>query len=208
MVGFFFYFFWVTSWFTVTEVWAAGFGVAAAMCLARKWWIPSLLLLTAAVAAREFMVVLIPAWLLAWWFSNRRSGWWFPVATVLGPFAVLGAHFLAVPRTIGTAADVRAWLLGGPAVLVAALRFGFDEVPSGPWVSLAISAAAIASAFLARPRWRMAALAAATVLPTLFLLTFSGGMWHYYWGAFYTPLAIAIAPGVFGRVLPPPADVG
>jgi hypothetical protein len=66
-----------------------------------------------------------------------------------------------------------------------------------------IAAAAIVAAALARPRWRAGALICATVLPILFLLSISAGEWHYYWGAFYTPLAVAVAPGLFGRILPP-----
>jgi hypothetical protein len=46
----------------------------------------------------------------------------------------------------------------------------------------------------------------ATVLPTLFLLSFSTGETGHYWGAFYTPLAVAVAPGVLGRLLPPRVD--
>ena len=203
MVAWFFYLFWTSSHFLLTEVWAAGFGVAAVMCLVRKWQIPSVVLLTAAVAAREFMVVLIPAWLLAAWFSrNRKEEWWFPTAAVLGPTAVLAAHFLSVPHTSGSATAIGTWLHGGPVRLINALSFGFDYMPAGKWISLAIAVAAIAGAALARPKWKMTALLAATVLPTLFLLVFSAGVWQFVWGGFYIPLAISVAPGVLGRLLP------
>jgi hypothetical protein len=206
MTSWFCFIFWPGKWFAITEVWAAGFGVAAAMCLVRRWRVPSLVLLTAAVAAREFMAVLVPAWLAAWWWSgHRRTDWWLPAAAVAAPALVLSAHLLAVPATSGGGAGIAAWLQGGPARLIAAMRFGFALMPAGSWVSIFIGAAAIASAAVARPRWRMAALLAVTVLPTLFLLVFSGGEWHYYWGAFYMPLAVSVAPGAIGRLLP--ADI-
>ena len=209
LVGWFTYFFW-TTYFPQTEVWAAGFGLAAVMCLVRKWRIPSLVLLTAAVAAREFMVLLIPAWLLVAWFSRARikQNWWFPAAAVLGPAIVLGAHFLAVPPTSGGAGVATRWLHGGPAALLGTLRYGFDAVHAGQWLALAIGAAAIAGAALARPSWKMYALLAVTVLPTIFLFSVSGGADWDYWGAFYIPLAIAIAPSVFARILPAEGRTG
>ena len=203
LLAWFFYFFWTPGYFSLTEVWAAGFGVAATMCLVREWRVPSLVLLTAAVAAREFMVLLIPAYLLAWWLSRDRKGnWWFPVAAVVGPALVLGAHLLAVPPTSGSSGAVDRWLNGGIDRLLTALRYSFDFMPAGMWVSLAIAIAAVASAAIARPKWKMAALLAATILPMLFLLLFSGGVEGSYWGGFYTPLAISIAPGILGRLAP------
>lgn len=204
LLSFFTYFFWADTWFTITEIWAAGFGVAAVMCLVRKWHIPGVVLLTAAVAAREFMVLLIPAWIVVWWFSEgRRSNWWLPVAAMAGPGAALVAHLMAVPATAGGAGALGGWLHGGLDRLVAALRFGFDLMPGGTYLSLVFAVLAIWSAALARPRSRAAGLLAVTALPTLFLFTFSAGIWHDYWGAFYMPLAVSIAPGVLGRVLPP-----
>ena len=214
LIRFFLFFWWQGAWFTVTEVWAAAFGVAAIAALVRKQRIASLLLLVAAVAAREFFVVLIPAWIVVWWLSgenDRRASWWFPVAAVAGPLAVLASHvvFSQPYLTPGAGVGLSAWLHGGPARLIAALRFGWSPqlsatgLPEATWLPLAIAAGAIVSAAIARPKWRAAALLCATLLPTLFLLSVSGGESHYYWGAFYTPLAVAIAPGVLARFMPP-----
>ena len=206
LTTFFFYFWWAGLWFLIVEVWAAGLAVAAVAALVRGRRIASLVLLVGAVATREFMVLLIPAWLAAWWFwgaDSRRSSWWFPALAVAGPAIVLAAHVASIPAMAPGGGGVGGWLRGGPVRLVDALRFGWDASIGFEWIPLVIAAAAIAGAALARPRWRTAALVCATVLPTLFLLAFSGGQPWRYWGAFYTPLAVAIAPGVLGRVLSP-----
>jgi hypothetical protein len=203
LVGYYTFFFWASTWFALTEVWAAGFGVAAVMCLVRGWRVPSLILLVAAVAAREFMLLLVAAWLVAWWLSGRRrQNAWFAVLAVLGPTLVLGAHLLAAPHTSGGSGEVSHWLHGGPDRLVAALRFGYRAVPAGSLISLGIAAAAVAGAALVRPRWKAGALVSATLLPTAMLLAVSAGEWHYYWGAFYTPLAISLAPLLAVRAMP------
>ena len=206
LIGFLFYLWWTSTWFLFAEAWAAPLGVAAVGCLLRRWRVAGLVFLIAAVATREFMVLLVPAWLLAWWLADRgrlRSTWWVPAVAVLGPAVVLGAHLLAVPQPAPGGAGVGGWLHGGPSHLLAALRYGWDVVPGASWVPLVIAAAAVVAAALALPRWRMAALLAATVLPPLFLLAAGSGAWDYYWGAFYAPLAVAVAPGVLGRLLPP-----
>ncbi|MEI6726289.1 MAG: hypothetical protein WCN81_08725 [Actinomycetes bacterium] len=209
LVAYFFFFWWSGTWFTFTEVWASGFAVAAVAALARRQRVASLVLLTLSVASREFMIVLIPAWLVAWWLwagGPRRASWWFPVAAVAAPAAALGIHLLLVPPLAPGGGGLAAWLHGGPSPLIAALRFGWPYVPGAKWVPLAVAAAAVASAALARPRWRTAALLAATVLPTIFLIALSLGQWGDYWGAFYTPLAVGVAAGLLGRVLPPPRE--
>jgi hypothetical protein len=203
LLPWFFYLFWQSSWFATTEVWAAGFGLAAVMCLMKRRPVPSLVFLTAAVAAREFMILIIPAWILVWWITgHQKSRLWFPALAVVAPTVVLAAHLLVAPRTIGGAASMGAWLHGGFPRLLSALRFGYTSMPGGMWVSLAIGVAAMLGAALTVPRWRMAALLVVTTLPTLFLLVFSGGEHHYYWGAFYTPIAASIAPAVFARLFP------
>ena len=152
LVAWFYYFFWAAFVFLLPEVWAAGFGLAAIMCLMRRWRIPSLVLLATAVAAREFMVLLIPAWLLVWWFAgNRKANWWFPAAAILGPVFVLGAFFLTVPATFAGGGGLGAWMHGGASNLIAMLRFGSANLPAGKWLSLAIAAMAIAGAAMARP---------------------------------------------------------
>lgn len=195
---------WISSWFAITEIWSAGFGLGAVACLLRRRPVLSLVFLTAAVAAREFMILLVPAWILVWWFTGRSKGKvWFPVLAVAGPAVVLGAHLLAVPRTVAGVNAVSSWLHGGLPRLVSALQFGSSAMPGGPWMSLAIAVAAIVGAALVRTRWRMAAALAVTVLPTLFLWAISAGPNHLYWGAFYTPLAASIAPSILTRLAPP-----
>ena len=206
LIPFLFYLWWTSTWFLSAEVWAAPLGVAAVACLLRRWRIAGLALLIAAVATRELMVLLVPAWLAAWGVADRgrlRSTWWVPAVAVLGPAVVLGAHVLAVPPLAPGGSSVAGWLHGGPSHLLAALRFGWDVMPAGAWGPLVAAAAAVVAAAIALPRWRMAALLAATVLPPLFLLVAGSGAWDYYWGAVYTPLAVAVAPGVLGRLLPP-----
>ena len=206
LIPFLFFLWWAGTWFAFAEAWAAPFAIGAVACLLRRWRIAGLILLVAAVATREFMVLLVPAWLLAWWFADRgrlRSTWWVPAVAVAGPAVVLGAHLLAVPQLAPGGSGVRGWLHGGPSRLLAALRYGWELMPGKSWAPLVAAAAAIAAAALALPRWRMAALLAATVLPTLFLTVASASEWDYYWGAFYMPLAVAVAPGVLGRLLPP-----
>jgi hypothetical protein len=206
LTAWFSWFFWVTTEYALIEVWAAGFGLAAMMCLVRGWKVSSLVLLTAAVAAREFMVLLIPAWILVWWLSeDRRGNWWLAVTAIAGPAVVLVGHFLMVPPTTGAPSAVDRWMHGGLPRLLDALRYGYGYMPGQSWIPLAIAACAIAAAALAQPRWKMAALLAATALPTLFLFSFSGGTWQDYWGGFFIPLAASIAPGVLGRLLPPEA---
>lgn len=197
------FFFWAIPWFTLTEVWAAGLGVAAVMCLLRGWRVSSLLLLTAAVAARELMLLLAVVWLVAWWLSDRSSkNWWFPTAALVGPAVVLGAHLASAPQSIGGVGSVSQWLHGAPEYLVGAVRFGYRQVPAGNWIALVVAAAALVGAVLARPRWRVGALVTATALPLLMLLAVSKDQWHYYWGACFTPLLVSIAPGVFSRLMP------
>ena len=192
-------------WFPAIEVWAAGFAVAAVMCLVRGWRVPSLLLLIATVASREFGVLLIPAWLLMWWFSrDRKSSWWFPAVAIAGPAFVLGAHYLAVPNKGGPGTGQ--WLQSSLLRFLTTLRFAFGLMPAGMWIPLAFAAAAIAAAALALPRWRQTSLLAATLIPTAFLLLVGNG--GFQWGAFYMPLAVSIAPGVLGRILPAEADPG
>lgn len=209
LVSYYTYFLWASSWFLLTEVWAAGFAVAAVMCLVRGWRIPSLVFLIAAVAAREFMLILVVAWLAAWWFSDRRKETvWLPLVAIAGPVLVLLAHLWALPHTSAGLGSVTAWLHGGPERLVNALKFGYRDVPAGGLVALGVGAAALAGAAMARPRWKMAVLLSATAIPTLFLLTVSQGEWHYYWGAVYSPLAIAIAPTLLSRLMPAYALAG
>jgi len=206
LIPFLFFFWWAGTWFTFAELWAAPLGVAAVACLVRRWRIEGLVLLVAAVAVREFMVVLVPAWLLAWGFSDRgryRSTWWVPAVAVFGPAAVLLLHVVLVPPLSAGGSGISTWLHGGLPRLLSALRFGWELTPGTSWVPLVAAAAAIAAAALARPPWRLAALLAATVLPTLLLLVVSADEWDYYHGAFYVPLAVALAPGVLGRLLPP-----
>ena len=204
LTTFFFYFWWAGLWFAIIEVWAAGLAVLAVAMLVRRQRVGSLAALIAAVAGREFMVVLIPAWLLAWWFwspGGRRASWWLPTLAVAGPLAVLAVHLASVPKLASGGAGLGAWLQGGPVRELDALRFGWNASVGFAWIPLVIAVLAIVAAALARPRWRMAALLSATILPTLFLLVFSGGAPWRYWGAFYTPLAVAIAPGVLGRLM-------
>ena len=206
LIPFLFYLWWTSTWFLSAEIWAAPLGVAAVACLLRRWRIAGLVLLIAAVATRELMVLLVPAWLVGWGIADRgrlRSTWWVPAVAVLGPAVVLGAHVLAVPPLATGGSGIAGWLHGGPSHLLAALRFGWQVVPHGAWVPLTAAAAAIVAAVIALPRWRMAALLAATLLPPLFLLVAGSGPWDYYWGAVYTPLAVAVAPGIVGRLLPP-----
>lgn len=209
LTAFYYYFWWAGLWFMIVELWAAGLAVIAVAALVRERRIASIIALTAAVATREFMVLLIPAWVIAWWLSGRgehKRTWWLPVLAIAGPAAVLAAHLLAIPRLAPGGSGATAWLHGGPERAVAALRFGWNSSVSFDWAPLALAAAALAAAALARPRWRTGALLAVTVIPTLFLSTISGGEPWRYWGAFYTPLAVAIAPGILGRLMPACAD--
>jgi hypothetical protein len=203
LLSWFYYFVWQGSWFLLTEVWAAGFGLIAVTLLVKRKAIPSILFLTAAVAAREFMLVLVPTWILVWWVvGHQKSRLWFALAAIAGPVAVLAAHFVAVPHTSTGVTSVAAWTHGGIDRLISALMFGFGAMPGWQWLSLAIAVAAVAGAALAQPRWLQVALLATALLPMAFLLSFSVGMDGYYWGAFYAPIMISIAPAVFARLSP------
>ena len=140
--------------------------------------------------------------------ESRAATRWVPVAATIGPVAVLAAHFLAIPPLPagGAAPGIGIWLNGGPATFAAAMRFGWADVaatgfPREVWPPILVPVAAVVAAALAWPRWRAAGLLAAMVLPILFLLVI-GQESLYYWGAFYTPLAVAVAPGVLGRIMP------
>lgn len=201
-----FFFWWSSTWFTMMEIWAAVFGVAALLALARGWRIPSLVLLVAAVATREFMIVLVPAWCVAWWFSStaeeRRASWWFPVLAVAVPVAVLGAHMALAPASGGAAGTAARWLDGSVPRLLEALRFAWVYAPVGTSLPLLFVGMATAGAALARPRWLQLSMLWAMLAPLLFLLLFSSGQWGYYWGAFYVPLMLGVMPAVFGRWVP------
>lgn len=205
LISWYSYFWWTKSWFTITEIWAALFVVAALWALVRKSTITSLVLLVLAVASRELAIVLVPAWLVAWWlgaFGDRRRSWWVAAVAVLAPTTAIVAHIMAVPPLSPGGSGLAGWLHGGPMRLVNALRFGWSYLLRGTFLSLAITPIALAGALLARPSWRRWALASALAVPCVFLLAISAGEWHYYWGAFFTPLAVALAPSVFGRLLP------
>lgn len=205
LVPFFTLFCWTSSmWFTMVEVWGAVLLIGAVAALIRGRGVLSILLLTLAVATRELNVVLVPAWVAAWWFSSpdRKANWWFPAAAVGAPIAVIVAHVMSVPPLAATGPGMAFWMRGGWERLLQALLFGWDKNPGVDWLPFALVALAIAAALLARPRWKMAFLALATIVPPAFLVLFSNGSWGYYWGGFYTPLAVSLAPAVLARWFP------
>jgi hypothetical protein len=201
-------FWWGGSWFLVTELWASLFVVAAVWALMTRRWAASLVLLLLATATREFAIVLVPAWLVAWWFGalgeDRRKTWWFPATAALAPTVPIVIHVLAAPRLgPGTLGGVAQWFHGGFEILFQVLLFGWGSMTGSSIAGLLFFVAALVATALATPAWKRAALTAAVVAPLLFLLFFSAGVWHYYWGAAFTPLFVAIAPGVLGSVFPP-----
>lgn len=199
---------WWKTWFTMTEIWAAFFAVAALMALVRGWRTPSLVLLWCAVAAREFMLLLIPAWLVWWWLSTgrsaRRATWWFPVLSVAVPAGIVLAHIFAAPATGGGALGLGDWMHGGLDRLNDALLFSWRVIPDTvPWMVWGVSLLALAGAATVRPgslRWTLLAVIGVQLI---FLLAISKGEPSRYWGAYYTPLAIAVLPAVFSRITPP-----
>jgi hypothetical protein len=205
LIPFYYYFWWTNTWFTMSEVWGGMFGLFAVTALIRGWRVTSLVFLVIAVATREFLVLLIPAWVVAWWFwGERRRTWWFLTLVVVLPVTVLGAHVVSVPPLSGsTPFDFSSWLNGGVGRLVDALRFGWAYVAIPDVTPVLLAVAALVAALSAKSAWRRWSLTAVVVLPALFLLIVSRGEWSYYWGAFFTPLAVALAPGAMGRWLAP-----
>lgn len=206
LLSFFTFFWWDGFWFTMTEPWAAFVGLAALATLLRRQWVASLLLLIVATATREFMVLLVPVWLAAWWFSGTReqrlSMWWFAFGSVLGPIAVVAAHVLLAPVYGGGSASLSAWSQGGLGQLLSALRFGWNFMPGFAWLAVALPLLTLAGAVMLKPRWMQVSMILLVCLPLLFLLVVSSGQWGLYWGAFFTPLAAAVAPSVLSRLMP------
>jgi len=201
-------FWWGGSWFLVTELWASLFVVAAVWALVTRRWAASLVLLLLAAATREFTIVLVPAWLVTWWFGaleqDRRQTWWFPATATLLPAIPIVIHVFAAPRLgPGTLGGVTQWFHGGFDILFQVLLFGWGSMTGTSIAGLMFVAAALTAIGLAQPTWKRAALTAAVAAPILYLLFFSAGYWHYYWGAAFTPLFVAIAPGVLGSLFPP-----
>jgi hypothetical protein len=201
LLGLWVFMWWVSTWFTMTEVWASLFAMAAVWSLLRRWHVASVVLLSLAVATREFMLLLIPAWVV-WWLlgRERRTTVWLPITAVVAPLMLLTMHFALVPDTKVGASTISTWLNGGLAPLVATLRFGSTYVPFGEVTALAIPVLALAGAVVqpdVRMRWTLLTLNA---LPLVFLWGFSSGLWGDYWGTFYTPLALCLAPGALAVV--------
>lgn len=201
LIPFFTYFVWADPpWFTMMDLWAGIFALMAVSALVRRWRVTSLLLLVVAALSREFMLLLIPAWLTAWigWGGRRRGDWWFPVFSVLAPVAALGLHFLAVPPLAGSGGfRVGDWLHGGEESFKRAVQFGWDLLPGLGRPPLWLPVAAVLAALLALPAWRKTVLSLCVVIPIVFLLVVSKSEYDYYWGAFFSPIMMALVPGVF-----------
>ncbi|SDB81313.1 hypothetical protein GA0111570_103257 [Raineyella antarctica] len=189
--------------FTLTEVWAAFFAVAALMCLVRQWRIAGLVLLLMAVAGREFMVLLVPVWLARWWLGTphhqRRRTWWEPVVAVAGPVLLVGSAWLMAPATGGPGATMSRWLHGGVDRLLAAMQFGWDSTPAPAVVSSAVVALALFGALLTLPPALGRSLPLAVLLPLGFLTLVGPAADGAHWGAAFVPVLIALAPLAAGR---------
>lgn len=219
MTSWLYFFWWTSSWFTMSEIWAGFVAVFALALLVRRRWLPSLLLLCCAVAIREFMVLLIPAWLVAWWVAQRpperRRTWWVPAGAIAVPLAALLLHLWSASALVQVAPSstlgLARWLQGGPTILLSALLFGWEHVPIGEVLVPAFSGLALVGVLTLRRTWQRLALAVTVVLMLLFLFFISHGVWAYYWGAFFTPIAVSLVPTVVSRWLPAgddPPDLG
>lgn len=211
MLSFSFYFWWMSTWFAMAEVWASVFVLLfAAALMYKRFWL-SLLFLVLGVATREFVILLVPALLIAWWVggdpATRRRSWPIPALAVAAPIAVIALHVASAPVSgSATGINLATWMSGGITRGLEALRFGWDFLAAPGWLSVAIPVAALVGIALVPQKWLRWSLLAALVLPLLFLFTLSSGEWGYYWGAFITPLAAALFPAVFGRWAPPEPD--
>jgi hypothetical protein len=193
-------------WFTMVEIWAAGFALVALAFLVRGRWVPSLVMLVVAVATRELMVLFVPVWLLAWWLwsppSKRR--WWIPAVAIVGPLVVLGLHWALAPTVSGPGGDGIDHWLTGPSLgrLRRDLTFAWAPVVGATAVALLVPLAALVGPLVTRPRRAALPLTCLVAVPLVFLLCVSSGPTGAYWGAILTPLAIALAPSVLAVVFP------
>jgi len=170
------------------------------------WMWAALAVLLLAASMREILlypillgtasVVLLPR---AQWLRAAT-----PWLTALGLFALLyAAHIWAIDGRVDKAGSVGFWLNGGPAHLLATLRF-FDQLMGGaPWFipMLVISGLAGAAAVLRTNRQLGGLLLACVLVPHIAFLLFGSagrdlitGAVPGYWSMLVHPLALALAP--------------
>jgi len=203
-----------TSSFVVfVDGWAMAITLAGVAILVRALQRPSTPLMWAALAVmllaasmREILlypillgaasVVLLPR---AQWLRAAA-----PWLAALGLFALLyAAHVWAIDGRVDKAGSVGFWLNGGPAHLLATLRF-FDQLMGGaPWfIPLLVLSGLMGAAMVMRTQRQLGGLLLACVLvPHIAFLLFGSagrdlitGAVPGYWSMLVHPLALALAP--------------
>jgi len=210
-----------TSSFVVfVDGWAMSITLAGLAILVRALQRPSTPLMCVALAVlllaasmREILlypillgtasVVLLPR---AQWLRAAA-----PWLVALGLFALLyAAHVWAIDGRVDKAGSVGFWLNGGPAHLLATLRF-FDQLMGGaPWfIPLLVVSGLVGAALVMRTQRQLGGLLLACVLvPHIAFLLFGSagrdlitGSVPGYWSMLVHPLALTLAPVAWTQLL-------
>lgn len=192
-----------STWLTLSEFWAGCVAVWFLTAMVYRRWLLGALLMVVAFALRELLLFLVPVYLVWWFAAGRPKKAITGVAiAVLGPFTLLGLHAMWSPVHAQSGGGLAFWLQGGLPRLIDALRFSGGLVPLSAVLYLLAPVAALAGALLAKPRWAMALLGAAVLVPVIALAIFSNGQWGYYWGAIAMPSILALVPLAATRLMP------
>ncbi len=137
------------------------------------------------------------------WAGRLRRLTTSPAVTPLAGLMVFGAayvaHYLRARAAVAPASSYSFWLQGGPRHLWATLVFGQSYFGAAPYLPLALVAAGVAGAVVAKPTRLAVFLSTAIAVPFAAFLVFGndarfGNELVGYWGAVVIPLVYSTMP--------------